>query len=457
MSIHVSLPRSIHRRRNDRRSFIHARHSRAPLSIAQDMFKFLASYHQISPSFLDFVFPFGSQVGARDAYFSGLRDESRIAANDRFVEIPQLLRSGSDLRLCYNLRSVEPSESDPQLPWSIRQCAIYHSFDIQTGQALWVTVKGNELMKELVHDEGMLAPLSQSKSRSELFSSTLDVHLMFCDWSSENWRWYVNDLEEKVRQLAPGAIAVPVDKPRTPPPVPINFLRSPRQRMDSFPSTIQSPTSPISPVSRSGTFSLGFPSRSSTIVEKGITQLATEESCYSKKNWTNTTLTDAKHLRRSLTSLYSTLNAFKSKEDWQESGSQSFPSLNETQPPSAEKPSPPERPPNFAEGSSDTAHDNFKFEDLQNAEYIEEKLQDALLHLRLNVGVLEELRQFYQNTSAYKEWPADIERNGTVQKAHFDKCVLGIIKDMRMLQSRIETLLQLLVNRKHLVSVRSGC
>lgn len=280
MSIYVSWLMLLHHYPTDKHRCIHARHARAPLSIAQDMFMFIFTYHQIVPCFLDFVLPFGAQINARDTYFSGLRNESRIASGNCGVQIPQLLRSGKELRMCYNLRSAEPSASDPALPWSIRQCAVYHSFDVQTGKALWVTVKGNDLIKERIQDDEILRQLSRAETRSGKLSSALKMHLMLCDWASENWRGYVSELEEKVRKFAPGALAIPVDKPRTPPPQRINLLISPTQRIGSFPSTIQTPISPVSPKPRSGTFSSMFPSRSPTLVAAPAPKMPKERGHY---------------------------------------------------------------------------------------------------------------------------------------------------------------------------------
>ncbi|KAF1974923.1 hypothetical protein BU23DRAFT_93257 [Bimuria novae-zelandiae CBS 107.79] len=438
--------------------FIHARHSRAPLSIAHDMLKFVFTYHQIPPSFLDFIFPFGNQINARDSYFSGLRDESRIDAASHDLEIPQLLRTGEELRLCYNLRSVEPSWSDPELPWSIRQCAIYHSFDHQTGKSLWVTIKGNELIKKRIEEEETLPSLSQAKSRSENYGSTLDVHLILCDWSGENWRLYINDLEDKVRKLAPGAIAIPVEKPRTPPSPPKNALRSPTQRMDSFPSTVQSP---ISPRSRSGTFSSFFPSRSTTIMADSKSILPISEGDRYDKS--EPTTTDKNAIQKSLAALSKIMNntcigsgkAYKDSRTSQplsSSNEKSSSSPVDKSTPFVDRPTPPERPPNWVQSDSDKPHESFNIEDLQHAEYLEEKLHDASMHLKLNDSVLEELRSFYRSAAAHADFPSDIKIECAVRQANFDRCVHGVIKDMRMLQSRIETLLQLLVNRKHLLN-----
>jgi hypothetical protein len=110
------------------------------------MLCFLFSYVQVMPCFLDFVFPFGEQEYAQDFYFSGLREETSLDSGGGYPAISELGRSGREMRLCYNLRSVEASSGQTNLPWSIRQTAVYHEFDIETGRSVWITVKGNKLI-----------------------------------------------------------------------------------------------------------------------------------------------------------------------------------------------------------------------------------------------------------------------------------------------------------------------
>ncbi|KAL9122285.1 MAG: hypothetical protein Q9187_001162 [Circinaria calcarea] len=43
------------------------------------------------------------------------------------------------------------------------------------------------------------------------FASTLITHSIFCDWSGENWRWYINYLEEAFQNISRRILAVPVD------------------------------------------------------------------------------------------------------------------------------------------------------------------------------------------------------------------------------------------------------
>ncbi|CAG8972732.1 hypothetical protein HYALB_00008647 [Hymenoscyphus albidus] len=112
------------------------------------MFGLALTYHQVMPNFLDFVFPFGFQEYAEHFCFSGFREDSRLFSEGG-LKIPELGRSGQEIRMCYSLKSVESSDRD-SWPWSVRQTAIYHSFDVVTGKATWIVIKGSHLIRELI-------------------------------------------------------------------------------------------------------------------------------------------------------------------------------------------------------------------------------------------------------------------------------------------------------------------
>ncbi|KIM97239.1 hypothetical protein OIDMADRAFT_130241 [Oidiodendron maius Zn] len=158
------------------------------------------------PTFLDFLFPFGKQLYTQDFQFSGFRSEDRLSSDDRGLELPRLGRSGRDIRMCYNLKSVEPSKSQKEWPWSIRQTAAYHSFDIETGKAFWVIIKGDQLIKRRIESttnarRAQALNLSDFDSLATSFSSTLQAHLLIFDWCHEHWRWYINFLEQELQRL----------------------------------------------------------------------------------------------------------------------------------------------------------------------------------------------------------------------------------------------------------------
>ncbi|KAF4628548.1 hypothetical protein G7Y89_g9603 [Cudoniella acicularis] len=193
--------------------FIHAPHSRDRLRTSKQMLAFALTYHQVMPVFLDFVFPFGLQEYPQDFHFSGFREETRLLPGDRGLEIPQLGRSGCEIRLCYSLKSVEASNNNPGSPWSMRQMAVCHSFDLETGKSFWVLVKGNNIIRDRIKD--LTGPVSSSESELRSFrttagalNSSLATHELLCDWCGEEWRWYLNYLEKQLQETSQRALAV---------------------------------------------------------------------------------------------------------------------------------------------------------------------------------------------------------------------------------------------------------
>jgi hypothetical protein len=171
------------------------------------------------PSFLDFVFSYGRQQHAQDFHFSGFRHESCLALADRRLKVPELDRSGRRIQLCYSFRSVETSSSQPKWPWSVRQLAIYHSFDLESGKSTWIMVKGDQLMKKRLTSASASPNVEELRcfgSLHDSFSSALATHILFCDWSAENWRWYINFLEEQVQDITRRTVDVTVSKPLDP-------------------------------------------------------------------------------------------------------------------------------------------------------------------------------------------------------------------------------------------------
>ena len=183
------------------------------------MLTLVFTYHQVMPEFLDFLCPFGMQQYAQDFHFSGFRQSTRLTDADRGLNVPELGWSGRDIRLCYNLKSVERSESQPDWPWSIRHCAAYHSFDTENGLANWIFIKGDQLMKnriKLATDTSGLPETSSFQSNDRAFASSLATHLILCDWSAESWRWYLNFLEEALQTASRRTLTVVTNPPSSP-------------------------------------------------------------------------------------------------------------------------------------------------------------------------------------------------------------------------------------------------
>jgi hypothetical protein len=211
MPVHVRFSRPFYLSNTDRNSFVWGRSSRDVLFTSSKMFLLTLTYLQVLPVYLDHLFPFGNQQYPRDPYFSGFRSEDRFLGAVRGPEIPSLGRSGRDIRMCYTLKSAERTNKSSPATWSIRQTSIYHSFDIETGRSMWIVVKGDNLIKQRLQQ--VTNSIENNKnvrdgSVGRLFASSFVVHQALCDWAGQNWRWYLNDLEEQVQMETRHAASV---------------------------------------------------------------------------------------------------------------------------------------------------------------------------------------------------------------------------------------------------------
>ena len=176
------------------------------------------TYQQVMPGFLDFIFTFGKQANERDLHIGGFRYQTRIPDTKRGLSVPELGWSGCDYRLCYNLKSIEQAQGGGE-PWSIRQAAVHHSFDVESGQVSWIVVKANKLLHTRIKKAAGPRGLSELNSYTDLnktFSWTLAIHLLFCGWAGENWRWYINFLEDSLQETTKGTLSPTVRTPTSP-------------------------------------------------------------------------------------------------------------------------------------------------------------------------------------------------------------------------------------------------
>jgi hypothetical protein len=345
------------------------------------------TYHQVMPSFLDFIFPFGRQLYPQDFHFSGFRIENRLSPLEIGLSLPELGRSGRGYRLCYSLRSVERSTSQKDWPWSIRQTSIYHEFNIDSGHSAWVIVKGSELMKTRVMsatESSEPSELTTFGTTDRAFAASLATQLIFCDWSAENWRWYINFLEEALQKTTRRILSTPVDAPLSP----------------TFERPSRSTTQP-------------------TLSEPGT------------KSWISILRRAAIPASRLPTSP---------------------PSNNQSLQPAGCPLQPPEPPRGRKGQEMQSDQQEFSFNDLQRIQFIEEKANEARLILKVNEKVIDELKLHYRSSLDSEYCPEVMSRNCKLDFAKFSKRVISIQNDLRVQQSRAESLLRLLADRKSLVS-----
>ncbi|KAI4941153.1 hypothetical protein J4E91_010944 [Alternaria rosae] len=199
--------------------YFHGEHSRAQLKTTRESVCHILSYHQIMPAYLDFMLVFGGQSDAKDPHFSGFREQIRLKTPSNGHPAPELGRSGKHYQLCYNLKGVQhkkESNEDMKLDeWSIRDAAIYHRFDVEYGTTLWIVTKGGRDLRdryeELTRPAGRPGHKMYTDTTS-CFQLALMTHLLYCQWSTEDWRWYIVWLERVVEKESRMA----VDGPRGP-------------------------------------------------------------------------------------------------------------------------------------------------------------------------------------------------------------------------------------------------
>ncbi|KAF4990348.1 hypothetical protein FGRMN_8483 [Fusarium graminum] len=132
-------------------------------------------------------------------------DNTLLSRPEHTLTLNHLGRSGREIRYSFLLRSVEASTSTPGRSWGIRQLALYHSFDVGTGQCFWLTCKGNSTIEDSINDALSNDPVfkpSAMKSVPDAFAATFDILAMILDWCDENWRWYINSMVDEVMDKA---------------------------------------------------------------------------------------------------------------------------------------------------------------------------------------------------------------------------------------------------------------
>jgi hypothetical protein len=368
---HSNLPRC---------SFIRASHARAPLRISFNMLAFVLSYHQVSPAFLDFIFPFGKQIGAQYNDINGVRNESRLFEKQTSPAIDALCRSGREIRMCYNLRSVEVSPKQTPLPWSIRHTAVYHSIDLVTGHVVWVNIKGNQVLEKRVEADSTIAKLAASRDSS--LAASLMTHLVFAEWAGEGWRSYINVLESKVQNETTRTIATPVEEPTS-----------------------------------------GVYSTRSVVTSEKPTILPNSTKCNSVSDETTK---PAEFNEGKLALRHQPVrNDLKTGTNFE---------------------------PNSLE--QDGSLIKFSFDNLQDAQWLEEKIDESVLVLSLNLVTLKGLREIYVD---YSRQPPTVAMDSFFQTANddistFSQQIINIEQDLGTQVMRSKSLLRKLHERKALVT-----
>ena len=153
------------------------------------------------PLFLDFVFSFGRQLHQQGLRFSRFKDEKGLPAWWASTLTKHSVQTQEEIRVCYNLWSAERLPVNHAFPWCIRQTAVYHTFDQDTGKTLWIILKDSASLESELHKAHISVSSSGAGIVIDSWRAALSVHSVIFDWSGENWRWYLNDMEERAEVL----------------------------------------------------------------------------------------------------------------------------------------------------------------------------------------------------------------------------------------------------------------
>ncbi|KAG8532869.1 uncharacterized protein KY384_002747 [Bacidia gigantensis] len=379
--------------------FIRATHSRERLKITRLMLTLALSYHQINPVFLNFVHSFGRREYAQDFFFTAFHVHH--ANGSKTIDLaPSLGRSGQCLQMCFGLKSVEKSKYQEDWPWAHRQCALHHSFDIVNGRMLWILIEADPILKRRISSATGLRGLPEIKSVHTVESSlrsSLATLLIICEWASANWRWYINFLEDKCQRNTRQTLSKHVDTPSSPTLDEESFQMFSRRNTQTTDRT----TVPLEPGKRS------YPASPSSV------KLGQDpyDSCDRPlpNNW--------KLEEGSRNVFWPPDKALPDKND-------------HVQPREAEK--------------------FITFDDLQEIQHIEESINDVSLILKLNIGIVEAISNFYEPSNEDQNFPEElVDSCHTAMKRFCQK--LHITKtDLQTQALRTETLMRLLASRKSL-------
>ncbi|KAM7187642.1 hypothetical protein V8F33_011109 [Rhypophila sp. PSN 637] len=200
-----------------RHTFLESDDSRSPVNCHPDLLKSLFTYHQVEPSFLDAIQTFGDQDDPKDLSLMNFNSSDTLTVrNDKLIAIPKLNRSGREINMSYLLRAPE-AKKNKDWKWQIRQAAVYHSFDTETGKSFWCTIKGNDEFNKRIKRSSPYLELPSPNSTAnktevaDYFAASLATHMVYFAWCDESWRDFINDIEDGIRRPLEMARSAPID------------------------------------------------------------------------------------------------------------------------------------------------------------------------------------------------------------------------------------------------------
>lgn len=360
----------------------------------------------------------------KDFHYTAFNAESFLdASSAKKYCIPRLGRSGREIRHCFNLWSVEKSETPPY--WPIRQTAVYHSFDVCTGRSVWINIKGNELMQTRITQAlGSTSQLQPRplKTTSNSFSASLLTLLIVLEWSGENWRSLISELESQLSDILTKAKNAP--------------FKSIEEALSLDPDIL-------------------IQHLNSTEAASGKMSRRTNSDIHAK----TPVRTDTIRSVWSSVTPKRILSGFSKASTGVETDIQDSPALIETKtPPTPLKPLliPSTLPQTHFDSetvyqSKFSVFEEFTMDGLQKLTNIAVKLHELKLVMKLNAEVISEIVDYYAMLAGSDDIPVDIKKDCAADLKDFYRRARAVVRGLEMEQSRSETLMRMFEDGKSLV------
>ncbi|KAI1178094.1 hypothetical protein F4777DRAFT_142287 [Nemania sp. FL0916] len=165
------------------------------IDITLEMFRAVYSMWNLIPNFLSIVLGLGRKLSSRDedfmsCYSSVCHVERSEGSLGDTIDVDKTACGDAQFDLTYNIRHFELHGRELVDPWSCRQMAIYHKFDLKTRISNWILIQPP---KKLEKD------LKEAVIRVD--DHPMSLHLRCLVVGAVNWRDYLNYLSNELKNI----------------------------------------------------------------------------------------------------------------------------------------------------------------------------------------------------------------------------------------------------------------
>lgn len=182
------------------------RNSREPLNCTLEQLAYILTHYQVMAPFLEHIFTFKRRSEAH--LHAAFRSEDYLWDQGSTFSTTSDIVDG-DLRIqhCFNLVGLE-YEFDQ---FNFRQAAVYYKLDMSSGKAVWILIKGNKVIREIIEESTQnRVTLDQLSTPLEVFLLGLKIHLLIYEWATQNWMPYIDSLQQKYDESSKAVRNTPI-------------------------------------------------------------------------------------------------------------------------------------------------------------------------------------------------------------------------------------------------------